>query len=90
MSIVTRLEREAKNGGAAVHLWHITAILFFTMGCATKGWEHPTNAMNSFERDHQQCAQQADEQARNMDPHTGQTTGPLIDDCLERKGYRQR
>lgn len=78
------------NRGAAVHLWHITLILFLMMGCATKSWEHPTNALNNFERDHQQCAQQADEQVKDMDPHTGHTTGALIDDCLERKGYRQR
>ena len=73
-----------------MYLWHITPILFLTMGCTTKGWEHPTNTMNNFERDHQQCAKQADEQARDMDPHTGHTTGALIDDCLERKGYRHR
>ena len=73
-----------------MHLWHITSLLLLTMGCATGDWEHPTRGMNSFEYDHQQCAKQADEQARDMDPHTGRTAGQIIDDCLQRKGYRQR
>ena len=73
-----------------MHLWLMASILFFTMGCATGGWEHPTNAMNSFEQDRTQCAQQAGEQARDMDPHTGYTVEALLDDCLKDKGYRRR
>jgi len=59
------------------------------MGCATKGWVHPTSGMGNFERDHQQCAKQAGEQAMDMDPHSGGTVGQAMNDCLQRKGYRQ-
>ncbi len=66
----------------------IISLLLCMMGCGTQSWNHQ-NGMADFERDHQQCAQSAGQQAMDMDPHTGGTVEQAIDDCLQRKGYVQ-